>query len=463
MTSPRCRRPRRREHWRHQIRHSLRWRLIALFMALAVGTTFIFMAGTRDAFSTGWRELVRPLVADYLDRLAADIGSPPDPARAQALADRLPIRIRIDGPSVVWHSDPDAPSEASTRERRGPDLLRKIAPRSTEGREAWMTRTTADGHRITFGLAAWHWQDHPRRVGWFTLGGLLLLTAIGYRVVRRLFLPIDDIRSGALRYGQGDFATPIPVRRHDELGELATQVNRMAGNLQHMLEGQRSLLLAISHELRSPLTRARLNAELVTEGPERDALMKDLAEMRDLIADLLESERLAAGASALQRVPCDLNALVCEAAAAFAPPSPDGAPAAAAAEVTATAPTCEIHLNLDPQLPELSLDRSRIALLLRNLLGNACKHGGGQGVEVSTRVEGRSVHLVVRDHGPGVPPEHLAHLTEPFYRPDTARTRSAGGVGLGLHLCRRVAESHGGTLSLANADPGMQATVGLPL
>ena len=122
--------------------------------------------------------------------------------------------------------------------------------------------------------------------------------------------PLGDIRAGAVRYGQGQFDAPIPVRGDDELGRLAGQINTMAGELRHMLDAKRALLLSISHELRSPLTRARLNAELVDEGPSRDALLRDLGEMRELISDLLESERLTAGHTALQREPVDLAALV---------------------------------------------------------------------------------------------------------------------------------------------------------
>ena len=105
------------------------------------------------------------------------------------------------------------------------------------------------------------------------------------------------------RFGSGDFEPPIPVRRRDELGDLAERINRMAQSLHGMLDAKRALLLAISHELRSPLTRARVNAELVAEGEHRSALLRDLGEMRDLITDLLESERLASGHAALQPEP----------------------------------------------------------------------------------------------------------------------------------------------------------------
>jgi signal transduction histidine kinase len=210
------------------------------------------------ALSSGWSVVLRPLVSDYVDRLAADIGSPPDVARARSLVQRLPVSVRIDGPRVQFDSHPRRWSrhhdEHDARDAVDDDTSRLFA------------RTTADGHHLSFGLGDAGWASRPRAIGWFTLGALLTLTALAYVYVRRLFRPLDDIRSGADRFGRGEFDTPIPMRRNDELGELATQVNTMAGNIRGMLDAKRALLLAVSHELRSPLTRARLNAELLREG-----------------------------------------------------------------------------------------------------------------------------------------------------------------------------------------------------
>lgn len=423
----------RHRRWHQRFRHSLRWRLVALFLLLACATTFVAFGGMRAALAGGFNVLVKPLLGDYVDRLAAEIGTPPNTERARALVERLPIAITIAGPQVNWASHPGRQAMGEKNgwhdDGAGPALL---------------TRTAADGHRIQFGVgdAIWH-QRRP----WSVLGPLvlvLLLTWAAYAVVRRLLRPLDDIRAGTLRYGDGDFGTAIPVRRRDELGELATQVNAMASGLQGMLQSQRALLLAISHELRSPLTRARLNAELSTEGPEREALLRDLVLMSDLITDLLESERLAAGAVTLQRESTDLNTLV--------------------REVVATQfAGQEVRLDLADGLAPLALDRPRAAMLVRNLIDNACRHGAGSGpVVVTTRSDADAVLLEVRDRGPGVTEEHLAHLAEPFYRPDTARTRGTGGVGLGLYLCRLVAQSHGGTLVLRNASPGLLAQVRWP-
>ena len=398
-------------------------RLVLLFLLLALATTAIFLAGMQRALSGGWSGVVRPLVADYVDRLVAEMGSPPDVARAQALVQRLPLSVRIEGPAVQFDSHPQRRAW-----HRGPE-------RDADDEGRWLLqRQTADGHRITFGLGDRGWAHAAAHHRLVHAGLLLLLTAAAYGYVRHLFRPLDDIRSGAQRFGQGQFDTPIPVRRGDELGDLAEQVNTMAADIRAMLEAKRGLLLAVSHELRSPLTRARLNAELVAPSDERDALLRDLGTMRDLITDLLESERLAAGHAALQRERCDLNALV-------------------RTLVAEQFPAATLRLELAPQLPTAELDPVRLRLALRNLIDNALRHGAATDTPpcVRTVLDGGRLELSVRDFGPGVDDAHLAHLSEAFYRADAARQRSTGGVGLGLYLCRLVAHAHGGRLDLRNA------------
>ena len=417
------------QRWRQRHR-SLGLRLVLLFLLLALTMSTIFVAGMQRVFSSGYSDLFKPLLADYVDRLVAEVGSPPDVARARALEERLPLAVRIEGPQVQYGTAPKRRHEFDEHQ-------------ATTG---WLlARSTGDGHRISFRIQDGAWPQRPRIIGWVTLALLLLVTSIAYVWVRRLFRPIVDINAGAQRFGRGDFSTPIPQRRRDDLGELAAQVNQMATGLQGMLDAKRALLLAISHELRSPLTRARLNAELVAEGPERSALLRDLAEMRELITSLLEQERLAAGHQALHAEVLDLNALV----------------RASCAESFAGA---AIALELDPNVPRVTLDATRIKLALRNLIDNALRHGAAAThCIVRTEVEGCMLGLSVRDFGPGVSHEQLTHLAEPFYRPDAARGRDRGGVGLGLTLCRLVAQAHGGELRLQLAQPGLRATLLLPV
>jgi signal transduction histidine kinase len=187
--------------------------------------------------------------------------------------------------------------------------------------------------------------------------------------------------------------------------------------------------------------------------PRREALLRDLGEMRDLVTDLLESERLGQGHAALQLEAVNLAALIQEVAQAAVPAHGSAQPVA---------------LDIAPNLPTLQLDRTRMRLLLRNLLDNALRHSADANqpplvhLQVDADSEGHSICITVRDYGPGVDADALPHLAEPFYRPDSARGRTAGGVGLGLYLCRLVAQAHGGTLSVRNAQPGLEVTVRLP-
>ena len=474
---------------------SLGARLVGLFIVLAVAMATTFIVGMNAVHHVGWREYLRPLVMNYTDTLTAEIGSPPDVERARVLTQRLPLRIRIEGPDVNWDSadeppppprpdgaqgrpphrpvvtlpngdplplvvpDPRRPPVHASFDHLGPVNAPRTGPHGmpdhlTLGTDIdpslWrVVRRLPDGHRIVFSLADMSHEARAEHVGWATLAVLLLLTALAYAIVRHMLRPLVALRAGAVRYGQGDFSQPIVPRNRDELGDLAEQVNGMAARLHHMLDAKRQLLLAISHELRSPLARARMNAELIEESGERSALLRDLGEMRDLITDLLESERLAdvraGGHAALQTEPATLSDIIHE-------------------QCDAQAAAGVLALALDETLPALPLDRARMRLLLRNLVDNALRHGNDavRPPQVSTARTDHGMRVVVRDFGSGMDERQLQHAAEAFYRADTARLRSTGGVGLGLYLCKLVAEAHGGTLTLRNAHPGLEISAELP-
>ena len=150
-------------------------RLVLLFLLLALATTGIFLAGMQRALSGGWSGVVRPLVADYVDRLAADIGSPPDVARAQALVQRLPLSVRIEGPALQFDSHP---------QRRA---WHRAADRDEDDDGRWLLqRQTADGHRITFGLGDRGWATRPRTIGWITLAAAAAAHRCGLRLRARI-------------------------------------------------------------------------------------------------------------------------------------------------------------------------------------------------------------------------------------------------------------------------------------
>jgi signal transduction histidine kinase len=421
----------RRAHF--ALRHSLRWRLMMVFFILALVIALVFATSARRIAATGWNLTAKPLLVDYIHRLADEVGTPPDLERARALTQRLPITLRVRGPQINWDSQPNLETD---RRQDFPDNMDPF----------WIVGLT-DGHTLSFGVQTALWEQRGGSF-WVAITVLLAATALAYRYLRRLLRPLDAIGAGARRFGAGDFSQPIALHRPhkpDELTDLARTVNTMGQNIHDMLEAKRALLLAISHELRSPITRARLHTELLPEdaavAPQRSALMRDLAEMSALITDLLESERLSQGHSVLHRE--TVNPLSLAQDALFDHP--------------------KVRLIAPERMADVSVDAMRVRLLLRNLLGNAIRHAANADPtpELHISASADTLTLAVRDFGPGVDPAALAQLGQAFYRPDDARTRSAGGVGLGLYLCRLIAQAHGGALTLNNAQPGLRVVATL--
>ncbi len=443
------------------VAHSIKLRLVLVFLLLAVALTGVFIVGAQRAFTLGWRDAARPVVMDYVDRLASDVtGSGPSPqiVLAQALTARLPLTVHIHGPLVQWESHP---GQSALRRQRDRWSGQKSDPDSGDwgGGQSWqniLRRTTADGHTIVFGIDEASVHRQSSNFG-LAIGTLLLVTLLAWLYVRRLLRPLDVIGAGAKRFGAGDFSKPIEVghkSRPDELSQLADVMNTMGHDIQQMLDAKRALLLAISHELRSPLTRARLNTELLPElpevNPQRDALMRDLQEMAGLISDLLESERLAGKQHAnLNRELTDVTALA----------------QAVTQELQSRHPgAAHVQIKAGAELGPVSIDATRVRLLVRNLLDNALRHSADatEPPELHLRpMADGGIEVEVRDFGPGVPEDQLSHLAQPFFRPDAARTRSAGGIGLGLYLCKLVAHAHGGDCSIRNARPGLSVVVRL--
>jgi signal transduction histidine kinase len=170
--------------------------------------------------------------------------------------------------------------------------------------------------------------------------------------------------------------------------------------------------------------------------------------MERLIADLLESERLNTRHSKLQLGEVDLGALVSAVVAAEF--------AGQASRVTLRLPTTPLTLQADA---------TRLRLLVKNLIENALRYtpADGRPVEVNLTATAEMAEIHVCDHGRGMSQHDLARVTEPFYRADPARSRATGGLGLGLHLCRRIAEAHGGSLVITSElGCGTQVFVRIP-
>jgi signal transduction histidine kinase len=221
----------------------------------------------------------------------------------------------------------------------------------------------------------------------------------------------------------------------------------MAGKVEGMLDAKRQLLLGVSHELRSPISRITLGLALLEDSAAVRALRQDASGMASIVGMLLEAERFDSPHAMLQLSEVSLGALARDLVARHFPDEP----------------------RLQVRVPDslhARLDASRIQLLLRNLIGNALRYSSPDDgpVEVDIAVERDRLVFRVRDHGPGIPEAQRSHIGEPFYRTDASRTRETGGTGLGLYLARQIARAHGGDLELRDVSGrGALFVVSLPL
>ena len=241
------------------------------------------------------------------------------------------------------------------------------------------------------------------------------------------------------RMADGHFEARVPVDRGDELGQLAAAVNRMAQRLENQLQAQKQFVADVAHEVTSPLARLRVGLDLLQPQLPASAtathadLEDDARQMAALLDELLLFSRAGLTAAATPAEPLDLVGLVRE---ALEREDAAGRVAVSPAETAAIAG-----------------HRALLVRAIANLVRNALRYGRPP-VELRLERDGADWCLRVLDRGPGVPPEALVRLGEPFYRPDAARDRDSGGTGLGLAIVRRCMESVGGRLRLANREGG---------
>ena len=424
-----------RDKWR-----SLIFRLLLYFLLSMLAIGFILAASFAYRFEPHFRGEILPNVERYVEYIIADIGTPPDLEIAASLAASLPFEIRIEGPGVEWSSSSRLRPSSGYRLKRAPPPYENVFIGQSYRDELLMVEQR--DYRYLFALDEGFSRDSRRRhwVLFAVLGGALLVL---YLAIRRLFRPIAAISEQVDKIGAGDVEQRLDETGSRELATLAGGVNRMSDRIRSMLESKSALLLAISHELRSPMTRMRVNLELLDPGPPRQQLIDDLHEMESLVESILESERLSDRHTPLNLEPCDLHRLIDEVVDGHA---------------------CHERIHRQLEVAQLEVDPLRIRLLLKNLLDNACHYSEAADgpIAVTLQTGENLVRIDVEDHGMGIDPDVIPRLTEAFYRPDTARARDTGGYGLGLYLCRLIVTAHGGRLSIDSL-PGRGTRVSIEL
>lgn len=271
---------------------------------------------------------------------------------------------------------------------------------------------------------------------------LLLLAALLVSVVaaQMVIKPLRRLSEAADSFSRNMEARPLPDSGPTEVRAAAQAFNRMHDRLATYLNSRKRMLMAMSHDLKTPLTRLRLRSELLEEGEVAERIKGDLAEMEALVMSTLEYLRGSENSEPIADI--DAHALV--------------------------AAICEDHpvwmhkVTVAPAGPVVV--RARPSLLRRalsNLIDNAVRYGDTASVSFAASPAGH--HLIrISDQGPGIPEQHLEDVMKPFFRLEDSRNRATGGTGLGLAIAREIIESCGGRITLSNRGDGLDADVEFP-
>jgi signal transduction histidine kinase len=291
-------------------------------------------------------------------------------------------------------------------------------------------------------LVARQVRERPNPTFWITafLALVALAVAVGaYPVVRGLGRRLERLKAGVEQFG-GNLGARVKVEGRDEVAALAESFNRSAQRIEELVAAHRLLLANCSHELRTPLARIAVASSLLGEQADaktRQSLKQDIAELDQLIEEILLASRLDAQATLDRREPVDLLALAAEEAS---------------------------HYDLEVSGTPVTVlgDRLLLRRLIRNLLENAKRYAGNGPIAISVAADADRAVLEVVDHGPGVPAGERERIFEPFHRlPETAE--SGRGSGLGLALVRQIARRHGGeAVCLAAESGGSRFRIDLP-
>jgi signal transduction histidine kinase len=268
------------------------------------------------------------------------------------------------------------------------------------------------------------------------LAGLLVAAWVG---ARWLSQPVRRLADAAQELGRDIHSPPLAETGTTECREATRVFNGMQARIQRQIADRDRFVAAVSHDLRTPLTRLRLRAEALQDADERARFGRDIGEMDAMIRSTLDY--LLGAAEAEAQVRLDVTALVRSIA-------DDQADAGHAATVSGEA-------------APLPAQASALRRCIANLVENAIRYGGG--AEIFLHDSPRLLRIVVADRGPGLAPAEIDKVLQPFYRVEGSRNRHSGGVGLGLSIAEDIARRHGGSLSLANRPGGgLAAELSLP-
>jgi signal transduction histidine kinase len=308
-----------------------------------------------------------------------------------------------------------------------------------------------------------------RVTGSLWIAGLIAVAVallLGLLLTRQITVPVRALTRGARNIAKGDLSYRLAIQSKDEIGELAQSFNTMATSLDTAEQSRKRLNADIAHELRTPLTVIEGTVDGILDGvfeadrEHLESIKEQTSLLTRLTHDLRDLSLAESGQLNLELGPLNMVDLLQRKLAQY--------------EVKARQKNITLKLSASSGIPAVNGDRLRIEQVISNLLENAIRHTPDRGsVTVSIEmvnddpahhIDRASMIVSFSDTGKGIPPEHLPHVFERFYRIDTSRSRSEGGAGLGLAIVKQIIQAHGGRV-WAESEPGKGSTfyITLPL
>ncbi len=276
---------------------------------------------------------------------------------------------------------------------------------------------------------------------WAGLLGGIAASSMSYWLSQRIVQPLLEVEEVTRAFASGDLDRRLPEYEILELTQLANSINHMATDLQGVEQRRRDLVSDLSHELRTPLTILKGYLEGLADGTiEADVLIyerlaRETTRLQRLVKDLQELSQLESGYLPIQAEPTALCNILSSVVTRFADQRLPDDPV-------------QLALDCPAGLPLVRADAERIEQVMVNLLGNALRYTQEGKVQVSAWETPNRVWVAVQDTGPGIAQDDLANVFDRFWRADPSRDRASGGTGIGLTICRRLIELHGGYIEV---------------
>jgi signal transduction histidine kinase len=405
---------------------------ILLVFSLALFITIIGLGIAQRYFFHPKRfPIMQKHMVSHAQYIINDLGTPPDTNKARELVKNLWFNIQFETPTQQWSSN-KIPIDIQKLNLPVYDPDKKIyAGFSEHGFCVVIIR-----QNIRYLLIM-----RPKREGFRYVAGMFLLFIMAfttiliivmYFIIRWLLKPIRTLDEGVKQLSNGNIDYRMFTKRKDELGQLIDSFSNMTDQIRRMIQARDQLLLDVSHELRSPITRIKLALEFIKEKKTRKNLQDDITEVETKITELMETERLNSQHGKLKLKRTNLHQLLRDLCSDFQNQKPG------------------VKILPFPENINLALDPERIRILFRNILDNTLQHSDPQGypVEISLREKPDEYTIAVQDFGKGIPEKDLPFIFEPFYRVDKSRSKKTGGYGLGMSLSKKIMEAHGGTIEI---------------